>query len=312
MPAADATSGFEAFFAREIEPLLGKYEIERQREWKRVRRRAAKILAVAVIFLIAFMVGTSTGLYSSFLLVVGLLFVYGAALSVTSGGEQWHMRVRDAFSAQIFGHFGFTWAAKPPEDFLIPFQRANILPRHDSHVLVEHVSGRVGDVDLELAEGRFVRRQGGRDGSRDVTVFMGLLVRFDFPKNFSGRTVIQARSGGFSSEHTHAGERVHLESATFEKAFRVFSTDQVEVRYLLTPVFMERLLALRKRAPGGLQAAFVDGHFWLAFDAQCDLFLRPVFWSDLRETGRFKELVADIRLIGDIAGALNLETRTRI
>lgn len=312
MPAADATSGFDAFFAREIEPLLGKYEIERQREWKRVRRRAAKILAVAVIFLIAFMIGTSTGLYSSFLLVVGLLFAYGAALSVTSGGEQWHMRVRDAFSAQIFGHFGFTWAAKPPEDFLIPFQRANILPRHDRHSLVEHVSGRVGDVDFELAEAHFVRRRSGRSGSSNVTVFMGLLVQFDFPKNFSGRTVIQDRSGGFNSEHPQAGARVHLESAMFEKAFRIFSTDQVEVRYLLTPAFMERLLALRKRAPGGLQAAFVDGHFWLAFDAQCGLFLRPDFWSDLRQTGRFEELLDDIRLIRDIAETLNLATQTRV
>jgi hypothetical protein len=41
-------------------------------------------------------------------------------------------------------------------------------------------------------------------------------------------------------------EKVKLESIDFENRFIVYSNDQVEARYILTPSFMERLVKLEK------------------------------------------------------------------
>ena len=43
-------------------------------------------------------------------------------------------------------------------------------------------------------------------------------------------------------------EEIELEDPEFMEHFRVYSTDQVEARYILSPSMMERLLAFRREA----------------------------------------------------------------
>ena len=47
-----------------------------------------------------------------------------------------------------------------------------------------------------------------------------------------------------TKEHNVNNKRIKLEDPKFEKRFRVFSEDEIEARYLVTPVFMERFLNL--------------------------------------------------------------------
>ena len=46
-----------------------------------------------------------------------------------------------------------------------------------------------------------------------------------------------------------------LENPDFEKTFDVYSTDQIEARYLLSPSMMERLLALEMCIRDSIKAA---------------------------------------------------------
>ena len=48
------------------------------------------------------------------------------------------------------------------------------------------------------------------------------------------------------------------EDTEFNNQFCVFSSNQVEARYLLTPAFMERLLSLEKLCGGGVSCCFYD------------------------------------------------------
>lgn len=309
-----AAPDFEAFHAREIAPWIEEKEAERRAVMKRVLGCSGPLFAAALLAALPGLAGWPDEALSGFFFFAAFALA-AAAVALGSPLVTWGQQFRAELSARIFGHFGYRYAPQPPAGFFDPFRRARILPGHDRRRLEDHVEGAVGHVRFELAEAHLERERRRDKRTEYVTVFRGLLARYDFPKRFEGRTTLRADLGAIGNRLGHGGvegTRVRLESAAFEKAFEVFSTDQVEARYLLTPAFMERMLELRVHAPGGLQAAFAEGHLWLAIDAQRDLFCRPSLWRDLRQSGHLDELVADIRLIGDIAGTLKLDAETRV
>lgn len=52
---------------------------------------------------------------------------------------------------------------------------------------------------------------------------------------------------------------VELENPVFESVFQVHSTDAIDARYILTPAFMERILALKQKRGVNIQIAFQNG-----------------------------------------------------
>ena len=77
--------------------------------------------------------------------------------------------------------------------------------------------------------------------STTVTDFSGLLIKIQINKNFSGKTIVGnkwhiTKLNGFAD--------VVLEDVEFMKSRKVYSTDQIEARYILTTSFMERLKML--------------------------------------------------------------------
>jgi hypothetical protein len=79
--------------------------------------------------------------------------------------------------------------------------------------------------------------------------FEGLLVEVTLPRKLQATTAAIARTGGFGQFRdrlrTGGRQRVELEDPRFADSYDVWSTDQIAARALLTPAFMERLLALR-------------------------------------------------------------------
>ena len=64
-------------------------------------------------------------------------------------------------------------------------------------------------------------------------------------------------------------QRVKLEGPVFEKAFEVYSTDQVEARFILTPDFMERLIGLERTFKGRqVRCAFSGGCMYLCCEGK--------------------------------------------
>ncbi len=116
----------------------------------------------------------------------------GGALLLTSV-LTWGREFAEELSAKVFGHFGYEYAAEPPDGFLRPFEACRLLPGHDRQSLEDHVRGEVGGVPFELAEA-FLERKVRRDKRDDYDlVFRGLVARYRFPKRFSGRTYVLRR-----------------------------------------------------------------------------------------------------------------------
>ncbi|EDN65739.1 conserved hypothetical protein [Beggiatoa sp. PS] len=89
-----------------------------------------------------------------------------------------------------------------------------------------------------------------------VTSFSGLFFVFDFNKAFEGRTVVVPQESR-NSNYGHL-DLVRLESPEFEKAFAVYSDDQITARYILSLSLMQRILSfsLQHRA---IYLSFVNG-----------------------------------------------------
>jgi hypothetical protein len=85
-------------------------------------------------------------------------------------------------------------------------------------------------------------------GKEERLSFEGLLVEVALPRTLQATTAVVAGTGAFGLFRDWVGRserrRVELEDPRFASSYDVWSTDQIAARALLTPAFMERLLAL--------------------------------------------------------------------
>ncbi|MEP0709400.1 MAG: DUF3137 domain-containing protein [Parvibaculum sp.] len=310
---AEPGAGFDGFFAREVAPFIEAKEVERKAVIRRSLWRALPVIALGFICFGAsaqLITGEDARGFALFgsvavMIIGGLMF-----MSVVIWGREF----AEELSSKVFGHFGYEYAPEPPDGFLRPFEACHLLPGHDRQSLEDHVRGEVDGVPFELAEA-FLERKVRRDKRDEYDlVFRGLVARYRFPKRFSGRTYVLG-DRGILNAFSHAGggsERVRLEDPRFEERFEVFSDDQVEARYLLTPAFMERLVRLADMSDGPMQAAFAGDELLLVIDGRRGYFAQPSPWRDLRRNDHIHDFVEDIAFIREIAEVLKLDAETRV
>ncbi len=105
--------------------------------------------------------------------------------------------------------------------------------------------------------------------------FQGIIIEFDMNKNFNGHTIFYENSyiAKKITPDKKIYQKVNLESVTFEQNYNVYSTDQIEARYLLTTAFLERIenLTLAFKAEY-VRGSFKDNKLTLAVNTGKDMF----------------------------------------
>ncbi len=163
-----------------------------------------------------------------------------------------------------------------------------LFPRATNKIDDDFIVGNYNKTNLIINECRLQHQVRTGKHTYTVTDFSGLLVKFVKIKKFSGVTVVGA-SGETSQKR--GLQKVELESVDFMKGRKVYSTDQIEARYILTPTFMERLDNLGKYFTdkvlpnaedkkelsliddnSSVSAAFVDGDIYLFIPSDIDFF----------------------------------------
>ena len=146
------------------------------------------------------------------------------------------------------------------------------------------------------------------------TIFKGLFFIGDFNKHFHGRTYVYSENnpqvGLFTrwfSSFASDLELVKLESTEFENKFIVYSNDQVEARYILTPSFMERLSKLQDLMGEGTSYSFVDTNVYVAVPIRDALFEPRIFSANNYNV--LGDYYNTVHIIFDIIDELNLNLR---
>ncbi|MDG1419238.1 MAG: DUF3137 domain-containing protein [Maricaulis sp.] len=195
------------------------------------------------------------------------------------------------------------------------FLEHGIIPRHDRKHFEDHFEGEVHGCNFELYEAHFEKRVRSRRSTYWVTVFRGVMIRIGFPHNVEGVTVI-TRDKGFFNVFEAFGrklkkkklERIGLVDPKFERIFEVYGNDQMIARYMLTPSFMERLLALEKAIEGKNVRALFDedsgsGELLIAAETG-DQFEISSLFNPVPDKSKVMGVVDEIRLVTEIIDLL--------
>lgn len=204
--------------------------------------------------------------------------------------------------------FGMDFEHRVAEPLVMArFRNMGLVPSYDRASYEDMLTGTRGDLPFEFFEAHLEeRRQStdskGRSSTKWVTVFRGQVLAVHFAKPFQGTTRVYRDAGIFNGliklgQKFSRHERVALEDPVFEKAFEVYSTDQIEARYILTPDFMERLLNLEKAFHGKqLRCAFSGGEMFVAVEGE-NLFEAGSMRRSMDDVGRVQEILQDFAAV---------------
>ncbi len=204
------------------------------------------------------------------------------------------------------------------------FTRSQLFLTHpDSYSGEDHISGVVGKTQVQFSEVHAQEKRETRDskGHRHthyVTIFKGVFFIADFNKSFKERTLVLPDSaekmfgkvlGGFlQSKNITRPPLVKLEDPEFEKYFVVYSKDQVEARYVLSPSLMQRITEFRKKTNKSIYLSFVDDKLMVAIPYGKNLF-EPRLFRSIVDPNQINEYYKTIELVIGIVDDLNLNTR---
>ena len=200
------------------------------------------------------------------------------------------------------------------------FMQFDFFHYFDRYYSEDHLTGILGKTKIEVAEVHIEKRHRSKNKKDSYsTIFRGVIFIADFNKHFKCRTSVLPDTaekcfgkllGNFLQQmnFTEPGKLVKLENQEFEKQFAVYSTDPMEARYILTPLLMERLLALYNRENSPVRILFLNGNVIIAFERYCG-WLEPPIWRKLADVAVLKNTLLEICNMVDLVEELDLNTR---
>lgn len=102
-------------------------------------------------------------------------------------------------------------------------------------------------------------------------------------------------------------EVIKLENPEFNQLFRVYGSDQVEARYIITPAMMSRMIDFHSQVNNNVYFSFTRSRFFMAFDSGD----RKIFEPSLSSPLQLNEIMQWAREIGyaiNIVEEFNLNT----
>lgn len=126
--------------------------------------------------------------------------------------------------------------------------------------------------------------------------FMGLFYTADFNKNIKTPIKITSKPKPFKA-------KILMDNYDFNQLFNVYCSDMIFANYILTPVFMERLLTLEKFAKGGIKISFDRDRIYIVLNKGKDSF-EPSLFKSVRDKENFwairREIFAVLSIIKDL------------
>ena len=153
-----------------------------------------------------------------------------------------------------------------------------LLPTHSRSSVEDFWSGDLEGHDFLLHEAHCEVQRGSGKNRRWVTVFRGAIIRIASGRDFYGTTLVRrARNseskswfglGGRKDSLSFKGYRlqaIDMVHPDFDDAFEVWSDDPTEAKYLVDPLYVERLLAMENAFDGDdICSLFVEGDIVVA------------------------------------------------
>ena len=298
--------GFEdappGLWETQVRPALGELEAER----KQVIRRC--FIAGGVIFGAAAIISLLLALYGDPDLII-FAFILAAVLTVGGGAAMLqgiHKKAKQALLHPVITALGYSHQEKGFEP--VGFEdcrRYSLLPGHDRRDFEDWIEGEHDGARFQFYEAHLEEKRKSDKKTYYVTVFRGVIGRVQHQSSALGETVFARDGGLFDGFSAPRGmDRAGMGENEFEKIFTVWTTDQVEARYLLPPNVMEHLAAMEARFGGKkLRGAIAGGWLYFLIDTK-NLFEPGSMFKPMDDPERFESLMSEIGSVRNVIKAL--------
>ena len=186
----------------------------------------------------------------------------------------------------------------------------------------DYVSGYNGKTQIQFSELHTQYKvvtydSKGRPQTQWHTIFRGIFYSADFNKEFNTQTYVLTDTAEklfgflgtkFQKINKSHGELVKLENPEFEKKFVVYSKNQTEARYLLSPALMDRIVDFINNSKKNIQLSFVGTRLYIAIPFNKSLF-EPKLFGDIIGIDNVIDYYNDLLLANRLVDDLNLNNR---
>ncbi len=315
---------------QQLHPVLERLEAERQQLmrsfWRNLGIAGAIGLGVGALFTYYYG-GVCLGLTLFALLAIALGFY-------SSAHHQWRSNFKQFVLAPLIEKVNPSLKYHPNRFIPETEYRLSMLFHNerdpDRYEGEDCIEGVVDKTDIRLSELHTQYREvtydsKGRRHERWVTIFRGLFISADFHKHFQGITLVlpdlEERALGRLGQWLQSlsakvgnqpGELIKMEDPEFERLFKVFSTDPIEARYILTPNLMARILEFQKRIQQPLRFSFIAERMYIAIPTAHNHLEPPSLFAPAGKMLQQETLAKYLRELEFILGVvdeMNLNTR---
>lgn len=217
------------------------------------------------------------GLIFLLLFFVFVFSAFGLNFFISSKTNSFKKNTKQAVYKILFENLkGFTYINVDPQKYAKIYDKLLefcITRNFNTLYCDDYIEYKDGDFRLEMYDIGLYNKIVMYKSSSVQKIFEGLMLVTKCNKDFEGTTLIRRRDDLQAAIYDEASlKRVKLEDTEFENVFDVYSTNQVEARYLLTTSFMERLLDLYKNQKYDVTCSFENGQIILMIDGEKDWF----------------------------------------
>jgi hypothetical protein len=297
------------FFATELHDALFPLEEYRKKKIRKIRTYCyiALVFVIPLVFVIIQQWGVLVGFF-----IFAILFSLGLAYE-TLGKMQDALQEKFKSGAlprlleYLFHQFTYNPNQRIARSTLIESQLIS-----DEITVIEgedFMRFKLGETGIMFCE-TIVYRKNKSDGP----IFHGVFLVASFNKHFKSQTIILPRSKVsilskiIKYKIFDIFKVIKLEDADFNREFTVYSTDQVEARYILSPSLMSRILFYKQKVNRKISFSFVHDKMFCTIPNYINLF-EPALFNSFYDFAFIQKSYEALKHYTDIVEDLNLNLR---
>ncbi len=293
------------FFEEDFKSLLDPLEQYRLANVRRVRLFSYLALASVIISLIGILSELS---FLVVIFIISTFFFLGFAFQVLLKlsdhlTKQYKYEILPKLLGFLYDDYEYIARQKIAKSVL---EKSMLMSRH--LIMVEgedFMQFKMGNTGIMFCEAKAM-------SDLEKVVFRGIFISASFNKNFTSKTFVLPKKFSAFREKVKINllrnfSKVVLEDDEFKSKFNVYSSDQVEARYILTPSLMQRILKYYRKTNNRISFSFIDNRLYCAIPQHSNLFEPTLFKPFNYEfvMGNYTPL----KLYTDIVEDLNLNLR---
>ncbi|MXO90016.1 DUF3137 domain-containing protein [Pontixanthobacter aquaemixtae] len=293
---------------------LAEHELVREAAKEKTKGRYFKVALAAVIILPFLFLLIPVGTDLKIFLGMGAIAA-GAAwgyMPTAAAKKEAKIGINDAIAGAL--DLTYEHDFEPGAEFE-HCKQYQLVPHFTRSTFEDRWSGSVAGHDFTLFEAHLEVRRGSGKNRRWVTVFRGAIIAMGYGKRFHGTTLLQRAKkhkswfglGGQKDSVKFDGHElgiVDLVHPEFEDRFVVYSDDQTEARYLIDPLYVERLIGIEQAFHGdNIRSLFIGGSVVIAVDSGNLFESGSINAEDDRH--KIQESVGQFKMLADLAISFN-------